>query len=107
MKNKEFSTTVSPDITGPKRYEKLADLIRFYKPKTLVEVGTWNGGRAIEMALAAFTNTDEFTYIGYDLFEDADEFTDQKELNTKPHNLYKAVEKRLNEFKKHVKDKIR
>ena len=60
----------------------------------------------IEMALAAFENVDKVYYKGYDLFEDADEFTDRTELNTKPHNLYKAVEKRLNEFKQYVKEKM-
>ena len=33
-------------------------------------------------------------------------FTDRTELNTKPHNLYQAVEKRLNDFKKYVKEKM-
>ena len=43
----------SQDIM-PTRYKQLADVIREYKPKSIIEVGTWTGGRAIEMALAAF-----------------------------------------------------
>ena len=70
----------SPDIL-PNRYKQLADLIRFYKPKTILETGTWNGGRAIEMALASFDNNDEVHYIGYDLFEDATTGTDKEEFN--------------------------
>ena len=102
---KDFPTTVSPDITGPERYGQLADLIRFYKPDTLVEVGTWNGGRAIEMALAAFTNTDEFTYDGYDLFEDCTEELDKLELNSKPNNSIEAVRNRLTTFQKEMNAK--
>ena len=61
---------VSQDIL-PSRYERNAELIRHFKPKTILETGTWNGGRAIEMALAAFENTDKLDYYGFDLFEDA------------------------------------
>ena len=92
----------SPDIL-PNRYKQLADLIRFYKPKTILETGTWNGGRAIEMALASFENNDEVHYIGYDLFEDATTQTDKEEFNAKPHNTKLAVVKRLDEFKEHMK----
>ena len=93
----------SPDIL-PNRYKQLADLIRFYKPSTILETGTWNGGRAIEMALASFDNNDEVHYIGYDLFEDATTQTDKEEFNAKPHNTKMAVVKRLDEFKKHMKE---
>mgnify|MGYP003624326644 FL=1 len=87
----------SPDIL-PNRYRQLADIIRFYKSKTLLETGTWNGGRAIEMALAALENSDEVHYIGYDLFENATIETDEEEFNVKPHNTIAAVQKRLEEF---------
>ena len=99
---------VPPDIR-PNRTKMLADIIRYYKPQTFVETGTWNGGRAIEMALAAFENVDEVTYTGYDLFEDATEETDLEEFNHKAHVNMKAVEKRLTEFQESVKkdkDKI-
>ena len=66
----ELPNTVSPDIK-PNRYKQLADIIRHYKPKSIIETGTWNAGRAIEMALAAFENQDELLYRGFDLFEDA------------------------------------
>ena len=92
----------SPDIL-PNRYKQLADLIRFYKPKTILETGTWNGGRAIEMALASFDNSDKVHYIGYDLFEDATTGTDKEEFNIKTHNTKAAVIKRLDEFTEHVK----
>jgi len=94
-------TETSPDIL-PNRYRQLADLIRFYKPSTILETGTWNGGRAIEMALAAFENTDSVHYVGFDLFEDATSETDELEFNAKPHNKMSAVENRLNEFREHM-----
>jgi len=94
----------SPDIT-PGRHKQLADLIRHYKPKTILETGTWNGGRAIEMSLAAFENTDIVTYYGFDLFEDGTIETDQEEFNSKAHNKMSAVEKRLSEFKDKMQEK--
>ena len=96
--------TVSQDIV-PNRYKQLADVIREYKPKSIIEVGTWNGGRAIEMALAAFENQDEILYRGFDLFEDGTMETDAEEFNVKAHNTKAAVVKRLNQFKEKMKEK--
>ena len=95
---------VSQDIR-PARYERNAELIRHFKPKTILETGTWNGGRAIEMALAAFENTDKVEYYGFDLFEDATIETDKEEFNVKAHNTLEAVEKRLKDFAKKMKEK--
>jgi hypothetical protein len=95
-------TETTPDIL-PGRYKQLADTIRFYKPSTILETGTWNGGRAIEMALAAFDRTDSVHYIGYDLFEDATVETDKEEFNAKPHNTKSAVVKRFDEFTQYIK----
>mgnify|MGYP003123225147 FL=1 len=95
---------VSQDIR-PARYERNAELIRHFKPKTILETGTWNGGRAIEMALAAFENTDKVDYYGFDLFEDATIETDKEEFNVKAHNTMEAVNKRLEEFKVKMKEK--
>lgn len=99
QRKKELSKTkVAPDVTGPRRYKQLAKIVQHYKPSTIVETGTWNGGRAIEMALAAFEHTDEVHYIGFDLFEEANEELDKYEMNSKPHNMVEAVEFRLSEF---------
>ena len=97
-------TETSPDIL-PNRYKQLADIIRFYKPECILETGTWNGGRAIEMALASFKHNDSVHYMGYDLFEDATVDTDHEEFNVKPHNTMEAVRKRLKEFAEHMKEK--
>ena len=94
--------TFPPDIR-PNRTKILADIIRFHKPESFVETGTWNGGRAIEMALVAFENTDKVSYTGYDLFEDGTSDLDEEEFNFKAHVTKIAVEKRLTEFKNKIK----
>ena len=103
--NKKFTTDtgISPDVNGPARYGQLLKLVQHYNVKSVIETGTWNGGRAIQMAEAAFTNTDEFSYEGFDLFEDADDVSDARELNTKPHNSIENVTARLNEYKEKKK----
>ena len=95
---------VSQDIK-PSRYQQLADIIRHYKPQSIIEVGTWNAGRAIEMALAAFENQDEILYRGFDLFEDATTETDDEEFNLKAHNTQSAVIKRLQDFRAKMMEK--
>ena len=102
LKNKK--NTLAQDVKLP-RYRQLADIIRHYKPKTLTEVGTWNGGRAIEMALAAFEYTDRFTYFGFDLFEEATALTDDIEMNSKKHHTIELIKARLNQFKNKMKEK--
>ena len=104
LKNNIDKNEVTPEVNLP-RYAQLAELIRTYKPKRIVEVGTWNGGRAIEMSLAAFENRDRVHYTGFDLFQDATAETDKKEQNTKPHNHFNAVVKRLEEFSEKMEEK--
>ena len=89
---------VAADISLP-RYEMLDVLIKHYKSKHIVEVGTWNGGRAIQMAKASFKEHNAVSYVGFDLFEEANEELDKIELNSKRHNTLEAVTARLEEFK--------
>ena len=93
----------TPDII-PNRYKQISELIRHFKPKSLIEVGTWNGGRAIEMILSAFENHKEVHYQGFDLFEDATTETDIEEFNVKAHNTLAAVEKRFKDLQKKLKE---
>ena len=95
---------ISPDVNGPARYGQLLKIIQHYNTKSVIETGTWNGGRAIQMAEAAFTKGDEFTYTGFDLFEDATHITNNVEFNTKPHNYKTAVIKRLKEYQQKKKE---
>ena len=97
-----LSEETTPDIK-PNRYQQIGELMDTYKPKSVIETGTWNGGRAIQMALTAFEYSDNFTYKGYDLFEDSTIETDHEEFNSKAHNTMVAVQKRLEEFAEHVK----
>jgi hypothetical protein len=99
----KLSNDTSPDVR-PNRYKQIIDVINQYKPVSFIETGTWNGGRVIEMALTAFEYSDTVNYTGYDLFEDATVETDQEENNVKAHNKISAVQKRLEEFAKHVKE---
>lgn len=77
----------------PKRYQQLIDIIKETKPKKIVEVGTWNGDRAIEMNNAS----PGIEYIGMDLFEFATPQTDSEEKNVKKHHNMADVAKRLKE----------
>lgn len=80
------------------RYNQLIPLIQKHKPKYLIEVGTWNGLRAIMMAQEAIKHQPQVTYIGYDLFENITPEIDARELNVKAHASIKEVSDRLNEF---------
>ena len=80
------------------RYDALSDLIRTYRPTKIVETGTWNGDRALQMAEAVFSYQDSCTYVGFDLFEEADEVTDKRENNVKKHYSLGMVTSKLASF---------
>ena len=50
-----------------------------------MEIGTWNGDRAIDIAQAALNHHAYVHYWGFDLFEHAADDHDERELNVKPH----------------------
>lgn len=77
------------------RYNQILNIIAHIKPRTIVEVGTWNGLRAIMMATEALKHQESVHYIGFDLFEDANEETDKRELNVKEHHSVQDVWHRL------------
>lgn len=66
----------------PRRYQQLIDLVIKNKPDSIMEIGTWNGGRALEM----IEQVPHAKYYGFDLFETANNETDEKEKNVKPHH---------------------
>lgn len=76
---------------GPARYAQLLQLVRQTLPRHILEVGTWNGGRAVEMVRASLGAT----YYGFDLFEEASPLTDAVEKNVKPHHTVESVSKML------------
>lgn len=55
------------------RYQQLLVEIKKLKPKSILEVGTWNGKHAkamIKTAQKYVTNSKDIIYYGFDLFED-------------------------------------
>ena len=76
------------------RYSQLIDLVKANQPNVVVEIGTWDGGRAIEMAKV----NPGMHYVGFDLFERASEYSDLKEKNVKPHYSARQVMDRLDAF---------
>lgn len=81
-----------------KRYKQLSEMISFYKCESFLETGTYNGGRAIQMADAAFDHTDKVTYTGYDLFGTTTPELNHLEFNSKATNTTEAVIERLTEY---------
>lgn len=76
---------------GPQRYAQLIELVRKLQPERVMEIGTWNGKRALEMHQAA----PGLIYYGFDLFEGATAQTDEEEKNVKPHHKIEDVAKML------------
>lgn len=98
-KNRTITAAHSPTGMTRGRYAQINPLIAKVKPKTIVEIGTWNGYRAIEMAKEALKHQDKVTYYGFDLFEQANDQTDEAEKNVKPHYTKELVSKFLERFK--------
>jgi hypothetical protein len=80
------------------RYQQVSRLLDILKPKTIVEVGTWNGDQAILMASAALRHRRTVHYWGFDLFEQATQETDTYELNVRSHHSRSSVHEKLSNF---------
>lgn len=80
-----------------KRYSQLLQIVEQTKPRTIIEIGTWNGQRAVEMLTEAQRHG-PCHYYGFDLFEGASEETDSRELNVKAHFGIRDVSKTLEGF---------
>lgn len=76
------------------RYSQLLKAVREKQPKAILEVGTWNGERAQQM----LNLCPDAVYYGFDLFEDASNESDQREMNVKPHWFIDDVYARLDGF---------
>ena len=79
------------------RYQQLDVIVEDIKPATILEVGTWDGERAIHLCELALKHRDKVTYFGFDLFEEATQESDLLELNVKAHWSVDGV---LYKFKK-------
>lgn len=64
------------------RYAQLLDIIDAIKPQSIVEIGTWNGNRAIQMIQQAARHRpiETIRYTGYDLFDEQTGWHRQSEL---------------------------
>lgn len=80
------------------RYRKLLECVRAKDPRSIVEIGTWNGERAYAM----LTLAPGARYYGFDLFEDATDDTDREEMNVKAHHSLQEVQARLAGFDAHL-----
>ncbi len=55
---------------GPKRYHHLFDTVGNGTVKNILEIGVWNGKRAVKMLEIAKRRSADVSYFGFDLFED-------------------------------------
>ncbi len=69
---------------APRRYHHLFDTIREIKAERILEVGVWNGKRAVEMIQEACSVGSHVEYFGFDLFEDLGVQGYQSELSKMP-----------------------
>ena len=76
------------------RYLQLIQAVRKKQPSSILEIGTWNGQRALEMLQEAPCAK----YYGFDLFENADATTDAEEFNVKRHHRLEEVTRLLKGF---------
>ncbi len=81
------------------RYDQLVRLVQHCKPATIVEVGTHNGIRAERMSREALKHNPNVHYVGFDLFDEANETTNKEEMNGKGAADFDAAMQRLNDVK--------
>ena len=79
---------------GVNRYNQLIELVEERQPKRILEIGTWNGHRAVEMLEVSPLAH----YYGFDLFEDATKETDAQEFNVKKHHSIQEVSDYMMQF---------
>jgi hypothetical protein len=78
------------------RYQLLPEIAMETRPRRIVEVGTHNGVTGVAICKAALQSHDDpVHYVGYDLFEDADEANDVAEMNGKSRVTYAEAEQRF------------
>lgn len=89
---------------GISRYTQLPDVIDEIKPKSIVEIGTWNGTRAVQMLQQAgkYYPMKQLSYQGFDLFslQTGEQFTRELSKYAVPE---KIARKRIEATGAHVK----
>lgn len=71
-------------VYGPKRYKHLYKSIKKIKAKKILEIGVWNGKRAVKMIETARKLNEDVEYYGFDLFDDLSEDAYKKEMSKRP-----------------------
>jgi predicted O-methyltransferase YrrM len=84
-----------------KRYTQLTEALDTMVCEHIVEIGTWNGRRAIELSAAALRNNRAVTYHGFDLFEALTDSDLAAELSKRP-PTQAQVKARLRRFQRRV-----
>lgn len=70
--------------SSPKRYQYLYKIIKEIKPKNILEIGVWNGSRAVKMIRCAQEFNKDIKYFGTDLFEEMNDEYLKSELSKLP-----------------------
>ena len=81
---------------GYKRYAHILIRILFSRPKSILEIGVYQGRRSKEMIEAAKVFTNTVYYYGFDLFDLMNDKTLKKEISKVPLNedqIYKKIGK--------------
>ncbi len=83
-------------LSKKRRYSNLLINILIERPKSILEVGVFNGNRALEMIQAARIFHNEINYYGFDLFEDFQKKILKKEYSKIPISRKKIIHKLSN-----------
>lgn len=86
-------------MNSPRRYAAVIQAIRALKASSILEVGTWNGERALSMAAAALESASKVTYVGFDLFEKITADKSKAEFNAKAPTPEAKVRGKLEAFR--------
>lgn len=87
-------------MAKPQRYDQILKIIDQIKPKKIVEVGVFNGDRAVLMSKTALKHNKDVEYVGYDLFEEANHMTNTEEMNAKKNHSMSYVADKLGAFQR-------
>lgn len=88
------------------RYQQLDMIVNDIKPSTILEVGTWDGERAIHLCEIALKHKEQVTYYGFDLFEEGTDESDASELNVKRRCSVDEVLQKLKQFREKYGDRF-
>lgn len=83
-------------LYGARRYRYLFQEIRHVQATRIMEIGTWNGNRAVQMITTAQAQAkpdDDIEYYGFDLFEALDENRFESEISKWPPNMTEVKSK--------------